>query len=87
MKEHLLVTFDSTNFAMQAESQLKVENMELQVIPTPREITRSCGLSIKTSIDNMDEVKKLNDNGKIKIKSMYNICMINGIKTFKEIGR
>lgn len=87
MEEYLLVTFDSTNFAMQAESQLKAVKIDLQVIPTPREITRSCGLSIKTSVKNMDEVSVLNDSGRIKIKSMYNISMINGIKTFKEIGR
>lgn len=87
MEEYLLLTFDSTNFAMQAESQIKALGIELQVIPTPREITLSCGLSIKTSLLNRDIIKELMDYGKIKIKAIYNVGMIAGIKTFKEIGR
>lgn len=87
MGEYLLLTFNSTNFAMQAESQLKALGMEFQVIPTPREITRSCGLSIKTSFENKAKVDELKNEEKIKIKAMYNVSMMTGVKTFKEVGR
>lgn len=71
MKEYCLITFESVNFAMQAESVLKNEGIYHQVIPTPREITLSCGLSIRFNVDNVENIKAFVDNKKINIKNMY----------------
>jgi len=45
-KEFYVIVFDSTHHAIQAEKRLK-EKFQIETIPTPREITASCGLSIK----------------------------------------
>ncbi|MCX7883480.1 MAG: DUF3343 domain-containing protein [Caloramator sp.] len=71
MKEYCLITFESVNFAMQAESVLKNEGIYHQVIPTPREITLSCGLSIRFNVDNVEKIKTFVDNKKINIKKIY----------------
>ncbi|WDC85360.1 DUF3343 domain-containing protein [Caloramator sp. mosi_1] len=70
--EYIIVTFESTNFAIQAESVLKQLNLNVQIIPTPREITLSCGISILTQIENLKEIDELVKVGKIRIKEVYN---------------
>jgi hypothetical protein len=71
MEEYLIITFASTNFAMQAENELKAAGIKHQIIPTPRQITLSCGLSIMTACENADEVKKHILDGKIRSKAIY----------------
>jgi hypothetical protein len=44
----LAIAFDSTHLAIKVERRLK-GIVEVEMIPTPRSITSSCGLSIKTS--------------------------------------
>lgn len=41
---------------MMAESSLLSEGMKVRTIPTPREISTSCGLSIKTEIENYQRI-------------------------------
>ncbi|MCX7696014.1 MAG: DUF3343 domain-containing protein [Caloramator sp.] len=69
--EYIIVTFESTNFAIQAETVLKSRNINVQIIPTPREITLSCGISILTGIENIKEIDELVRLGKIRIKEVY----------------
>lgn len=42
-----IFTFDSTQQAMRCEKELKEEKFTVRIIPTPREITASCGLSLR----------------------------------------
>ena len=49
MKQWLLV-FDSTHHAIAAEHRIKeggFGNLTIEMIPTPRQITASCGLSLR----------------------------------------
>jgi hypothetical protein len=41
-----VLSFDSTSHAIQTELQIK-DYFKIATMPTPREITNSCGLSIK----------------------------------------
>lgn len=43
-KELYVISFKSTHYAIMAENQLI--DFDIQVMPTPREITANCGLSI-----------------------------------------
>ncbi len=45
MTAYYLITFESTHLAMQAERLLK-QTYKTTVIPTPRDLTASCGLSL-----------------------------------------
>ena len=85
MEKYLVITFESVNFAMQTESLFKSKEIKHQIIPTPREITLSCGLSIRTPYENFEEVKALKESGDMKNKKMYVFEGIGAGKTFNEI--
>jgi hypothetical protein len=87
MEEFLIVTFESTNFAMQTEAVLKTFEIRNQIIPTPREITLSCGLSIRTPIENFDKIVGLIDQEKIRNKSLFKMKGSGVNKTIEEIRR
>lgn len=69
--DYIIVTFESSNFTMQAESVFKKLQIESQIIPTPREITLSCGMSILTHKDNLNKIEELILENKIKVKEIY----------------
>ncbi|MCX7951265.1 MAG: DUF3343 domain-containing protein [Clostridiales bacterium] len=71
MNEFIIITFESTNFAIQAETTLKSLGLSVQIIPTPREITLSCGISILSAKENLNKVDELVAENKIRIKEVY----------------
>lgn len=63
LDEKLVITFESVNLTMQGEKAFEDNEIELKIIPTPREISSSCGLSILTDLENLEKVQALRDNG------------------------
>ena len=59
--EVVLLTFESVNFTMITEKKLLEMDYEIKTIPTPREISRSCGLSIMTKLENLNDIIKLKE--------------------------
>jgi len=53
----ILIAFDSTHLAIKVERILKGA-IDVEMIPTPRSITASCGLSIKAAQEEFDYVKE-----------------------------
>lgn len=86
MEVGIIISFQSANFAMQTEAVLKAESISLQIMPTPREITLSCGLSIKTSVDNLSKIQELVDENKIKIKGLYKLTWEGEKKIITKIS-
>ncbi|MEN1760151.1 DUF3343 domain-containing protein [Anoxynatronum sibiricum] len=76
MNQWLLV-FDSTHHAMAAESRLKekpVEGLVFQMIPTPRQITASCGLSLLLNVDDivrLQQVRQMLADHRIEWVGLY----------------
>ncbi len=66
-----VITFKSTHHTIQAEDLLKDGGLEFKTIPTPREITKSCGLSILFQLDHLYMVEDVISQGTIKIDSVY----------------
>lgn len=60
--KYLMLTFESVNHTMMTESKLKSYGFEIKTIPTPREISNSCGLTIRMSMDDLDKVKGYKDS-------------------------
>lgn len=56
-KEFYVIAFESTHYAIMVEKKLK-DKYNIQTIPTPREITASCGLSIKFQGEILDGIVK-----------------------------
>ncbi len=61
--EYLILTFPSVHTAMQAEKLLDGREIPIKTIPTPREISSSCGLSIRTGPEFMDEILECKREG------------------------
>ncbi len=70
LTEKLVLTFDSVNYAMQAEKAFLDDGVDFKTIPTPREISSSCGLSIMTSLDNTEYASQKKKDG-LKINQLW----------------
>lgn len=53
--EFYVIAFESTHHAIMVEKKLK-EKYKIDMIPTPREITASCGLSIRFQTELLDDI-------------------------------
>ncbi len=75
MKEEVfgVITFDSTHHAINAENKLKKEELNFKTIPTPREITSSCGLSIRFDLEIVDSIKKVMNKSELAINGIYKL--------------
>ncbi len=71
MTTYYIIAFESTHYAIKTEKML-MKDFKIEMIPTPREISASCGLSIKAEPDEIDDIIKL-----IQAESFQ------GIKMFK----
>ena len=67
------LTFDSTHYAIKTEKKLKEKNLEVSIIPTPREISASCGLSIKFLEGERESVCNLLDSEDFERITLYKI--------------
>lgn len=80
-----VVTFNSTNHAIQGEKIFKDRNIEIKVIPTPREITASCGLSIRFDKRFLEEVLSCIQSTALNIKGIYEIMRENGRRIVSKV--
>ncbi|NLW21754.1 MAG: DUF3343 domain-containing protein [Tissierellia bacterium] len=72
-REFGVITFKSTHYAIKGDSIFKKENINFRTIPTPREITHSCGLSIKFDLMDLDRIKNIIDENQIDIEGIFKI--------------
>ena len=85
IEEYGVVTFNSTHHAISGEKIFKDNNVPFKTIPTPREITLSCGLSILFSFEDLDRVRELHANNILSIKGIYKYTIEDNKKTISEI--
>jgi hypothetical protein len=79
----LLITFNSTHLAIKTEKQLMDLNVEM--IPTPRQLSASCGLSLKGPIEVHEEVKKRMGQGYNLNSQCYMVETTNEITNFRKV--
>lgn len=82
-EEYGLTTFKSTHYAIQAERVLKENDIFFKTIPTPREVSHSCGLALLFIPESIDKVKLLMDNGHIQVDGLYKFTK-DGLKSSAE---
>lgn len=68
--ECMLIVFESTHKAIRTE-RLLLDQIKIDMIPTPREITASCGLTIQFEIADVAEAKALLENEEKTGMSLY----------------
>ncbi len=81
-----VIAFDSTHHAIKGEKILKDMQLDIRTIPTPREITASCGLSIKFNGDNLTEVKEAIENNELSVKGIYEIIIDESGRVAQKIN-
>ena len=74
---YYILTFDSIHHVLKAEKMLLAAYVKLDIIPTPRNISSNCGMSIRIEKNNFDEAlitKTINDQIKFNITE---ICKLS----------
>lgn len=79
-----VVTFESTHHAIKGEKILKENQIEHRMIPTPRAITRSCGLSAKFDLKDLALVRKLFIQGAVAMTGIYEYINSHTVEKIEE---
>ncbi len=79
----MLIAFDSTQQALRAEMLLEYAEIEIDMFPTPKEITAGCAISIQFAGSVLREVKTIIEEQEIEIRGIYgkhneNYILIHG---------
>lgn len=82
-EEYGLSTFKSTHYAIQAEKVLKENDIIFKTIPTPREVSHSCGLALLFTVEDIEKIKKLMENGLVQVDGLYKFIK-DGLKSSAE---
>ncbi|MGL6105671.1 DUF3343 domain-containing protein [Romboutsia sp.] len=87
MNEMYIVSFNSTHQAIRSDKLFEEINIKATTLPTPREITASCGISIRFLHKDLDNVNKVLKDNSIEYKGIYCISKLSdGKKDVKNIG-
>ena len=68
-----VVIFKSTHHAIKAESVFNDGNIEFRTIPTPREVTHSCGLAIKFDLKDKELAKTIVEENQLDIEGIFKV--------------
>lgn len=82
--EQCVVTFESTHHAIKGEKILNENKIENRMIPTPRAITRSCGLSAKFDLKDFQEAKALLRENEVAVTGIYKFINNNNVEKIEE---
>lgn len=67
----MLIAFDSTQQALRAEMLLEYADIEIDICPTPKEITAGCALSIHFPEVDLSTVKDVLVQERVEIRGIY----------------
>lgn len=68
-----VITFSSTSYALKAEKVMKKIEKPHMIIPTPREISASCGLALKLKQSFVEEYYQILVGEKVPVEGVYMI--------------
>lgn len=86
MKEMYIVSFNSTHHAIRTDKLIGENNIKAVTLPTPREITASCGISIRFNYEDIDKIKNILTENNIEYRGIYKIKKLeDGLKEVKQI--
>ena len=87
MQEMYIVSFSSTHHAIRSDKLFEENGIKSTTLPTPREITASCGISIRFQNEDMDKVIEILEVNGVEYKGIYNIKKLeNGSKEVNKIS-
>ncbi|GIP22368.1 hypothetical protein J22TS3_26430 [Paenibacillus sp. J22TS3] len=71
MDNWLVMAFDSTQQALRAEMLLEYAEIEIDLFPTPKEITAGCALSIQFDRVDLPRVQRIVLEETVEIRGIY----------------
>jgi len=71
MESWMLIAFDSTQQALRTEMLLEFLDIEIDICPTPKEITAGCALSIHFPAQEVEVVKKTIRDEQVEIRGIF----------------
>lgn len=87
MNEMFIVSFNSTHHAIRSDKLFGEKGITCTTLPTPREITASCGISIRFLHKDIEDIKVILEGNRIEYKGIYNIKKVeDGKKEVNQIG-
>jgi hypothetical protein len=66
-----VILFHTNSSAMQAEAVLAGANQEIKLIPTPRELSSDCGISLRFNWDCRTEVERQLERAKVEVAGIH----------------
>lgn len=69
--ETMLIAFDSTQQALRTEMLLEYADVEIDIRPTPKQITAGCALSIEFPGDQYDQVRTIIRSENVEIRGIF----------------
>lgn len=69
--DSLLIAFDSTQQALRAEMLLEYAEINIDIRPTPKEITAGCALSIEFPEAELEQARTVLIGEKVEIRGMF----------------
>lgn len=69
----IVVSFESTHHAIFAETMFQKSGLAMMTIPTPREVDKSCGISIRIGEEDIEEAKRIIERYRIGLKGIYEV--------------
>lgn len=85
LQEFAVITFHATSAALKAEKNLKMSGFKFVIIPTPREISSSCGLAVKIRPEDLEEVKSYLSSCNIDLSGCYLVNKTGNKKSVKSL--
>ncbi|MGX7024260.1 DUF3343 domain-containing protein [Vagococcus hydrophili] len=86
MKEYGILLFSSTHYAMEAEKFLKEALLPARIISTPEKIKKSCGFSLKYTIEKEEEIIHLLDDKEILYEGVYHASGKGLAIDYRKVG-
>lgn len=80
----LVITFDSAQQAMQAESRLGNKGGIMSLIVTPRSVSSNCGFSLFVESENVEILQIKMSEKKILYKSIYEKKYKEGVTYYEK---
>ncbi|HSQ34315.1 MAG TPA: DUF3343 domain-containing protein [Peptostreptococcaceae bacterium] len=81
-----IVSFDSTHHAIRSEKIFIENNIKVSTLPTPREISSSCGISVRFLEEDLKNIKSLLESNEVLYNGIYEVKRLeNGKKEIKKI--
>jgi len=74
-----LVVFDSVHQAIRAEQKLKQQGLGVEMVPTPREISASCGQSLVVPEEELSAAREILLKEKVPFRGIYSADLRRGI--------